>query len=80
MTEFYPLPKNKGEANTKACDTSSVSVRGRLKKCLPFWQSLETSKFLLDLIESGYKIPSLLLCDACIITILCHYCYVMLVS
>ena len=57
MTEFYPSPKNKGEANTKACDTSSVSVRGRLKKCLPFWQSLETSKFLLDLIESGYKIP-----------------------
>ena len=57
MTEFYPSPKNKGEANTKACDTSSVSVRGRLKKCLPFWKSLETSKFLLDLIESGYKIP-----------------------
>ena len=56
MTEFYPSCKNKGEANTKACDTSSVSVRRRLQKCLPFWKLLETSKFLLDLIESGYTI------------------------
>ena len=50
MTDFHPACKNKGEANTKACDTSSVSVRGRLQKCLPFWKSL-------DLIESGYTIP-----------------------
>ena len=56
MTDFYPLCKNKGEANTKACDTSSVSVRGRLQKCLPFWKSLETSKFFLDLIESACTI------------------------
>ena len=58
MSDVYPSSKDKGEVNTKACGTSSVSVRGRLKKCQPFWRSLEPSKFLLDLIESGYhQIP-----------------------
>jgi len=33
------------------------SVRGRLRKCIDFWRSLEVSQFILNVITLGYKIP-----------------------
>ena len=33
------------------------SVRGRLRKCIDFWRSLEVSQFTLNVIIQGYKIP-----------------------
>ena len=33
------------------------SVRGRLRKCIDFWRSLEVSQFILNVIIQGYKIP-----------------------
>ncbi|XP_068675664.1 uncharacterized protein [Montipora foliosa] len=37
--------------------SSRPSVRGRLKLCIPFWRSLGTSQFILNVISQGYKIP-----------------------
>ena len=37
--------------------SSRPSVRGRLKLCIPFWRSLGTSQFILQVISQGYKIP-----------------------
>ena len=33
------------------------SVRGRLRKCIDFWRSLEVSQFIRNVIIQGYKIP-----------------------
>ena len=33
------------------------SIRGRLRKCIDFWRSLEVSQFILNVIIQGYKIP-----------------------
>lgn len=33
------------------------SVRGRLRKCIDFWRSLEVSQFILNVISQGYQIP-----------------------
>ena len=33
------------------------TVRGRLRKCIEFWRSLEVSQFILHIISEGYKIP-----------------------
>ena len=32
-------------------------MRGRLKLCIDFWRSLESSQFILNIISQGYKIP-----------------------
>ena len=37
--------------------SSQLTVRGRLKLCIPFWRSLGTSQFILNVIIQGYKIP-----------------------
>ena len=33
------------------------SARGRLRKCLDFWRSLEVSQLILNVMCEGYKIP-----------------------
>ncbi|XP_067676470.1 uncharacterized protein [Haliotis asinina] len=38
---------------------SEILVKGRLKSCFAFWKSIGSSKFVLDIIENGYKIPFL---------------------
>ena len=40
-----------------AIDLTSSSVRGRLRKFVDFWRTLEASQFILDNIMQGYKIP-----------------------
>ena len=40
-----------------AIDLTSSSVRGRLRKFVDFWRTLETSQFILNNIMQGYKIP-----------------------
>ncbi|CAG2235130.1 unnamed protein product [Mytilus edulis] len=37
--------------------TSCINVKNRLKNSLDFWKNINASKFILDLIENGYKIP-----------------------
>ena len=36
---------------------SNINVKNRLKESLPFWKSINTCDFILDVIEFGYKIP-----------------------
>ena len=36
---------------------SEIIVKGRLKKNLEYWKGIGANKFILDTIESGYKIP-----------------------
>ena len=53
-------PQIKGEySSTEKVHTipESPTVRARLKKFIPFWREINASKFVLDIIESGYKIP-----------------------
>jgi hypothetical protein len=38
---------------------SDVNVKERLKKSVEFWEQIGTSKFILDVIKEGYKIPLL---------------------
>ena len=33
-----------------------VSVRGRLRKSIQFWREIDAPRFILDTIESGYKL------------------------
>ena len=40
-----------------AVDLSYSSVRGRLRKFVDFWRTLEVSQFVLNVIMQGYKIP-----------------------
>ena len=35
----------------------SIIVKGRLKKHVKFWQDIGASEFILDVINSGYKLP-----------------------
>ncbi|CAG2237876.1 unnamed protein product [Mytilus edulis] len=37
--------------------TSCINVKNRLRNSLDFWKNIHASKFILDLIENGYKIP-----------------------
>ena len=37
--------------------SSQVIVKGRLQANISFWQSIGTSKFILDTLSFGYKIP-----------------------
>ena len=39
-------------------DSSQVIVKGRLKANISFWQSIGASKFILDTLSFGYKIPT----------------------
>ena len=53
-------PQIKGEySSTEKVHTipESPTVRARLKQFIPFWREINASKFVLDIIESGYKIP-----------------------
>ena len=36
---------------------TSQSVKGNLKRNISFWRSIGKSKFILDVIERGYKLP-----------------------
>ena len=36
---------------------SSINVKNRLRNSLPFWKKINASDFILDVINSGYKIP-----------------------
>ena len=36
---------------------SEICVKGRLKRCLHFWQKIGADENVLDVIENGYKIP-----------------------
>ena len=38
---------------------SDINVEGRLKKSVEFWEQIGTSKFSLDVIKEGHKIPLL---------------------
>ena len=53
--------QNKGEVHSKDSgnpqDGSPVSVKGRLKEHLSFWQAIGASQYILSTIEHGYKIP-----------------------
>ena len=40
-----------------AVDLTYSSVRGRLRKFVDFWRTLEVSQFILNVITQGYKIP-----------------------
>ena len=40
-----------------AVDLTYSSVRGRLRKFVDFWRTLEVSQFILNVIMQGYKIP-----------------------
>ena len=56
--EFDPLVLNTFDDSHCASDLSSeATVRGRLKLCIDFWRSLESSQFILNVISQGYKIP-----------------------
>ena len=61
-TEFLPTSLRQSESKSESNQESNnkqttLCVRGRLKKHLPFWKTIGASKFILDIIESGYKIP-----------------------
>ena len=40
------------------CKTT-LSVKGRLKKDIKFWQDINSNSYILDVIENGYRIPFL---------------------
>ena len=57
-SEIHPLVLDSLVDSLVSFDFSSrSSVRGRLKLCIPFWRSLGTSQFILNVISQGYKIP-----------------------
>lgn len=43
------------DPNTSELDSNSV--KGRLKKNLPFWEQLGANKFIVDVIRQGYQLP-----------------------
>ena len=45
------------DSGSLAVDLSYSSVRGRLRKFVDFWRTLEVSQFVLNVIMQGYKIP-----------------------
>ena len=49
---MFPLP------SVVMDDEGPVSVQGRLKRCVSFWESsLEASEFVLGILYSGYRLP-----------------------
>lgn len=57
-TEFFLTRTAKGDyvCNEKA-KVAVISVRSRLKKFIDQWKIIGASKFILDVLERGYKIP-----------------------
>ena len=47
------------DSGSLAVDLTYSSVRGRLRKFVVFWRTLEVSQFFLNVIMQGYKIPFL---------------------
>ena len=45
------------DSGSLAVDSTYSSVRGRLRKFVDFWRTLEVSQFVLNIIMQGYKIP-----------------------
>ena len=45
------------DSGSLAVDLTSSSIRGRLRKFVDFWRTLEVSQFILNVIIQGYKIP-----------------------
>lgn len=42
---------------TNTTKNGKVCVRGRLKASIQFWKDIDACKFIIDTIDSGYKIP-----------------------
>ena len=36
---------------------ANISVKGRLKQHLNFWEKIEANEFILDVVANGYKLP-----------------------
>ena len=57
LSEIHPLILDSlGDSLVSFDFSSRPSVRGRLKLRIPFWCSLGTSQFILNVISQGYKI------------------------
>ena len=57
-SEIYPLILDSlGDSLGTSDFSSQPTVRGRLKLRMPFWRSLGSSQFILNVISQGYKIP-----------------------
>ena len=57
-SEFHPLTlDSRGDSLCASDFSSQPTVRGRLKLCISFWRSLGASRFILNVISQGYKIP-----------------------
>ena len=57
-SEIHPLISDSlGDSLVTFDFSSQPTVRGGLKLCIPFWRSLGTSQFNLNVISQGYKIP-----------------------
>ena len=64
------------EVPTQSCaaemNQGSVSVQGRLKECINFWEEkLEASEFVLGIIRSGYRLPFIRLPTLILISAVC---------
>jgi hypothetical protein len=56
-TEFCSKPHDVGEVTFTGEKDTSTSVRDRLiKKCVSYRKSIGASKFIIDIINFGYKI------------------------
>ena len=54
---FFFRLKYKISSNFDVQGESEICVKGRLKRCLHFWQEIGANENVLDVIENGYKIP-----------------------
>ena len=54
ITSNFDFDKNLSEHEQ---GESEICVKGRLKRCLHFWQEIGANENVLDVIENGYKIP-----------------------
>ena len=48
--------------------TKLLTLHGSLLKALPFWREIESSQFILQTIELGYKLPFLSIPNSCFLT------------
>jgi hypothetical protein len=55
----YSLKKSRVNWIQSKVNIKCLSVRGRLKEHLRFWEQIEAPQFILDTIRSWYKIPFL---------------------
>lgn len=54
-TKFVTIDSNM--ANVGEQDIEAKSPVGRLKKCIAIWQRATKSRFILEVVENGYKLP-----------------------